>query len=94
MSDANTLSGARALRDEALAVVKGDLEIVKKEISPGRMKERALDEAVEIIDSARDVARENKTVIAAVLASLAAWLLRKPLQRLCRSALDTVRRGD
>ncbi len=94
MSDANTLSGARALRDEALAVVKGDIEIVKKEISPGRMKERALDEAVEMIDTARDIARENKTVIGAVLAALVAWLLRKPLQHLGRSALNTVRRGD
>lgn len=94
MSETDGLSSARALRDEALAVFKGDLEIVKTEISPARMKERALDEAVEMIDSARDIAGENKAVIGAVLAALVAWLLRKPLQRLGNSALNMVRRGD
>ncbi|WP_298287013.1 hypothetical protein [Novosphingobium sp.] len=94
MSETDGLSSARALRDEALAVFMGDLEIVKMEISPARMKERALDEAVEMIDSARDIAGENKAVIGAVLAALVAWLFRKPLQRLGNSALNMVRRGD
>lgn len=94
MSAPGSVALARALRDEALAVVKGDLEIAKLELSPGRVKERALDEAVEILDSARAIADENKFVIGATLAALAGWYFREPIRRLADHVIDKVRPGD
>ena len=94
MSGSHELSSARALRDEALAVFRSDLEFVKKEVSPGRMKERAVGEAVEMIDTAREIAGENKAVIGATLAALVAWFLREPLQQMAGWLSDKVKSGD
>lgn len=94
MSDPGNVKAAKALRDDALAVFKGDLEIAKLEVSPNRVKERALGEAVEMIDTAREIAGENKAVIGATLAALLAWFLREPLQRFARRAVEMVRPGD
>ena len=94
MSDPQSLAAARALRNEAMAVFRGDLEIVKQETSPGRIKERAVGEAVEMIDTAREIAGENKAVIGATLAALVAWFLREPLQQFAGWASDKVRTGD
>lgn len=94
MTGAIELLSARALRDEALAIVKADLDIVKLEVSPSRMKERALDEAVDVLDTARDIASDNKTLIGAMLAALIAWFFREPLQDIGRDALNKVRNGD
>lgn len=94
MSDFTPLTSARALRDEALAVFKGDLEIAKLEISPGRVKERAMDEAVEIIDSARAIADENKVVIGATFAALIGWYFRESIQEYAGRLFDKVRPGD
>ncbi|MBA4086943.1 hypothetical protein [Novosphingobium sp. ERW19] len=88
------LTAARALRDEALSVVKGDLEIAKLELSPGRVKERAVEEAVEMLDSARAVADENKVVIGVTVAALFGWFFREPLQQLAERVIDKVRSGD
>lgn len=94
MSDRQNLAVARALRDDALAVFRGNLEIVKQETSPGRMKERAVGEAVEMIDTAREIAGENKAVIGATLAALVAWFFREPLQQFAGWLSDKVRTGD
>ncbi|MCY1671542.1 hypothetical protein OVA07_11030 [Novosphingobium sp. SL115] len=94
MSDPHSIAEARALRDEALAVFRADLDLVKAETSPARFKERAVGEAVEMIESARDIASENKAVIGVTLATLLAWFFRGPLQDLARRLADTVRSGD
>jgi hypothetical protein len=94
MSDPQTIAAARALRDEALTIVRADLELAKAEASPARIKERAIDEAVTMIDTVRDVANENKTIIAAVVAALTGWFLRGSLIDLAKGARDAVRSGD
>jgi hypothetical protein len=94
MSDPATIASAKSLRNEALAVFKGDLEMAKLEVSPGRVKERAIGEAVEMLDSARAIADENKAVIGATLAALIGWFLREPIQRMAERLLDKVRPGD
>ena len=94
MSNASTIAAARSLRDEALGIVRADLEIAKTESSPARIKERALDEAVEMIDTVREIADENKAVIGAILAALTGWFLRGPLIDLAAKAREAVRSGD
>lgn len=94
MSDPRTIAAARALRDEALGIVKADLDLAKTESSPARIKQRAIDEAVTMIDTARDVASENKPVIAAVVTALVGWFFRRPLIDLATRARDTARSGD
>ncbi|CAH0496968.1 hypothetical protein [Novosphingobium sp. CECT 9465] len=94
MSEALTIATARALRDEALAIFRADLQLAKTESSPARIKERAVDEAVEMIDTVRDVAIENKAVVGAILAMLTGWLFRGQLIDLGTRMRDTVRPGD
>lgn len=94
MSTPESIASARALRDEALAVFRADVELAKTEASPARFKERAVDEAVEMIDTARDMASENKAVIGATVAALAAWFLRGPIADLAERGFDYLRRGD
>lgn len=94
MSDAPSIAAARALRDEALSIFKADLELAKAESSPARIKERAINEAVELMDTVRDVANDNKTIIAAVVAVLTGWFFRGPLTDLAAQARDAIRPGD
>lgn len=94
MSDVTAIALARALRDEALDTFRADLELAKTESSPARIKERAVDEAVEMIDTVRDIANENKAVIGAILAALTGWFLRGPLIDLANKAHEAVRSGD
>lgn len=94
MSTPHTISQARFLRDEALAIVKADLDLAKVEATPARIKERAVGEAVELMETARDIAGENKAVIGATAAALAAWFFRGPLLELAEKLRDAVRPGD
>lgn len=94
MSDGPTIAAARALRDEALSIFQADVELARTESSPARIKERALDEAVEMIDTVRDIANDNKKVIAAIVAILTGWFLREPLKDLAKKARDAFRPGD
>lgn len=82
MSDPQTIADARRLRDEALGIVLSDVQLVKLEASPARMKQRALDEAGTMLGNARDVAAESKGVIAATVLALGGWFLREPLLRM------------
>lgn len=91
MTDQDRLRSAKALRDEALAVFKGDVELARIEVSPRRIKERAVGEASEIIDTARDVATDNKAILGATVAALLAWLFRQPIQDLVDKALGRIR---
>ncbi|MFM6830213.1 MAG: hypothetical protein ACKOVA_07800 [Novosphingobium sp.] len=94
MSNPHTISQARLLRNEALAIVKADLDLAKIEATPARIKERAVGEAVELVETAREIADENKAVIGATVAALAAWFLRGPLLELAERLRDAVRPGD
>jgi hypothetical protein len=91
MTGPERLQRAKLLRDEALAVFKGDVELARIEVSPRRIKERAVGEASEIIDTARDVANDNKAILGATVAALLAWLFRQPIQDLVDKALDRIR---
>ncbi|OYW47733.1 MAG: hypothetical protein B7Z36_02230 [Novosphingobium sp. 12-63-9] len=92
MSDAKQLSDARALRTEAWAQVRGDVERLRDGLDDKsigqRIKERATDEVVDAIDTARDVAGENKTVIGLTVAALVGWLFRRPIGELVQDMLD------
>lgn len=88
MSSAQAIAEAKALRNEALAIVRADIELARSESSPSRMRERAVGEAVEMLDTVRDVAGENKAVIGVVLAALFAWFFRGSLLNLVRRTHD------
>lgn len=94
MSNERTIADARALRDEALNIFRADLDFAKTESSPARIKERAVDEAVELVDAARDIAKDNIAVIGASSLALVAWFLREPLLALAEKLRDAVKPGD
>jgi hypothetical protein len=86
MSDADALQQARALRNDAWALVHEDLAqlrdgLASKPIAE-RIKERAVDQLVDVVDTARDVAEDNKAVIAVTIAALMGWMFRRPLTTL------------
>lgn len=83
MTDAERLAELRGLRDQAWAVLRGDVDALKQGLEERgigeRIKDRAVDEAQEAWVHAVDVASENKGVVAATILALLAWLLRGPL---------------
>ncbi|MCW1381806.1 hypothetical protein OLX02_03110 [Novosphingobium sp. KCTC 2891] len=92
--DAKALHEARALRTEAWALVRKDVETLRDGLSARpigqRLKDRATDEVVEAIDTAKDVAAENKTVIGLTIAALAGWFLRRPIAGIAQNLAETV----
>ncbi|MDP3675812.1 MAG: hypothetical protein Q8R44_12070 [Novosphingobium sp.] len=73
----------RALRDEAWAVVRHDIDRLQGDLElqgiGERIKDRAAEEAQEAWDQARDIASEHKGVVAGTFLALVAWLLRGPI---------------
>ena len=73
----------RALRDEAWAVVRRDVDRLQGDLEAQgigeRIKDRAAEEAQEAWDQARDIASEHKGVVAGTFLALIAWLLRGPI---------------
>ena len=77
------LAEYRALRDQAWAVVRSDIDALQADLTATgigeRIKDRAAEEAEAAWDSARDVASDHKGVVAGTLLVVAAWLLRGPI---------------
>jgi hypothetical protein len=90
-AEEKTLAEARALRTEAWALVKADMErlrdgLAEKPIGQ-RIKDKAVDEAMDVVDGAVAVANDNKAVIGATLAALAGWAFRGPLWKIVQQWL-------
>lgn len=81
--DAVPLEEARALRQAAWGLVREDIEHLRTGLAERpvgqRIKDTATDTLVDAVDTARDVASENKAVVAGTLAAVAAWTLRGPI---------------
>ncbi|MDF8331689.1 hypothetical protein [Novosphingobium cyanobacteriorum] len=81
--DEQALIEARALRTEAWALVKQDMARLKGglEAKPigQRIKDRATEQAFDVVDEAVAVASDNKAVIGITVAALVGWLFRGPL---------------
>jgi len=81
--DAAPLTEARTTRDAAWGLVRDDAAYLREGLSARsigqRVKDRAIGEFVETIDTAREIASENKAVIAGTGLALTAWFLRMPL---------------
>jgi hypothetical protein len=75
-ADRANRKAARGLFDTRLAQVKADL--AARSIG-GRIAAKAKGDALALADEAVAVAKENKGLIAATLAALAAWAFRAPL---------------
>lgn len=80
------IAASRALRDQARAIVTAHLAEVRADLSAQsigqRIKLKASEEAVEVLDQSREVVADNKLVVGATVAALVGWLARRPLLRL------------
>lgn len=90
-ADEQALAEARTLRTEAWTLVRQDIDRLREGLSERpigqRIKDHAVDEAMDVIDGAVSVASDNKAVIGATLAALAGWALRGPLWKLVQDRL-------
>lgn len=88
MSEAD-LEQLRARRNAARSAVDAGVNQVKSDLAarsvPGRIADKARDDAFDLADQAIDVARESKGIIAGTLAALALWAFRAPLAALARN---------
>ena len=89
MSDTSEdIAAARALRDEARAIAISNFSEVRADLSPHtisqRIKHKASNEAMTVLDETRAVVADNKLVIGATIAALAGWFARRPLTKAFR----------
>ena len=57
---------------------------------PARIGDRAAEAALDTLETAKDVARENKVVVGVTIAALLGWVLRGPITRLLGTRLPKV----
>jgi len=85
------IAASRAVRNEARAIVTAHLAEVRADLSAQsvgqRIKHKATEQAVEVLDETRAVVADNKLVIGATATALVGWLARKPLAGLYRRVI-------
>lgn len=84
-ADADPLLAARSLRNAAWDLVREDIALLKQGLADRpvgeRVKDRANAEIADAMETARDVASENKAVVAGTALALVGWILRRPIMR-------------
>lgn len=77
------LTEDRITRDAAHAVFRTDLERVRQDLAARGVGERIVDEVNEqahvALDTALEVANDNKEIVAGTLTALLLWIFRNPL---------------
>lgn len=85
MSDETDLAEALERRTEAWARVNGDITALRAGLAERpitkRLKDHAVDRALDTVDTVIAVAAENRLVIGGVIVALAGWFLRGPIIR-------------
>lgn len=81
--DVVALAEARGLRDDARGLLKADIALLRDALADRplgqRIRERAVHEAGEAIDHAKDIAGDNKPLVATICAVMVGWMLRGPI---------------
>ncbi len=89
-----TLSELQRQRDAARAKLRGNLDTIRAELAarsiPARIGDRAAETAMDTLETAKDVARDNKVVVGVTIAALLGWLLRGPISGLFGSRLPRI----
>lgn len=80
------------VRDAARALVEADVRHLRTSLSVKSIGERAVDRlaggAGEVFEEAKDLASENKGVLAAIVAALVLWFAREPIHESLTGADD------
>jgi hypothetical protein len=78
-----TLAEVQRQRDAARAKLRGDVATLRGDLAersiPARIGDRATEVALEGMETAKDVASENKIVVGLTIAGLLGWFLRSPI---------------
>lgn len=94
MTEAARLAELRELRTEAWALFRKDVDDLREGLEARpigqRIKDAATGEVVDAMETARDVAAENKAVIGLTVAALAGWFLRRPIAGLAQNVGDAI----
>lgn len=85
VEDRRVRTDAKANFDAGLGQVKADLGARSV---PGRIADKAKNEATEAMATGLDVASESKGIIAAVVAGIGLWVFRAPLLRGLKSLTE------
>ena len=78
------LAEYRAVRDDAHALFRADLELLRENLTPRALAERASDQITELSETTRDAVHQHRGVIlggvaATIAAGSALWLARGPI---------------
>jgi hypothetical protein len=88
---AESLAELQRERDTARSRLRGNVEAIRAQLAersiPARIGDRATEAALETLETAKDVARDNKVVVGVTIAALLGWTLREPITRLVKSQL-------
>jgi hypothetical protein len=82
-ADEEQLVAYRALRDEAWALVRDDIDALKTDLERrglgARLADRVSEEAHDVWEQTLEVAAAHRSIVAGTLIALVAWLLRGPI---------------
>ncbi|WP_225207168.1 hypothetical protein [Novosphingobium huizhouense] len=94
MTTASEYKDLLELRTRAWSQVRSDVEALRSGLAARpigqRIKDKATGEVVDMIDTARDVAAENKTVIGLTFAALLGWFFRRPITDVAQDIAEAV----
>lgn len=97
-ADEQRLAEFRGLREEAWRIVRDDLTRLQTDLEDrgigARIKDRIGEEAHDAWDTTRDIASQNKGIVAATLAALVGWILRGPIIAAFDALFGTALSGD
>ncbi|WP_408587982.1 hypothetical protein [Novosphingobium sp.] len=89
MTELDNLAEARALRNDALALVRGDIARLEAALAQKpvgvRLRDDALEKATEVAGQVAEVLLDNKPVLAATGLALIGWTFRRQLGALVQN---------
>ncbi|EGD58847.1 hypothetical protein Y88_0908 [Novosphingobium nitrogenifigens DSM 19370] len=95
-SDETRIDQARVARDEARALFRADMTVLRESLAERpltqRLRDRVIHAAADAFEAGLGLARENIVAIGLTASGIAGWVFRKPLGRLAQTVRNRLGR--